>query len=56
MGLNFPHGPKKIEILEKLDPLDVKLSKKFHLKRLRNGRVMACNVISAQSIDKWPSS
>ena len=56
MDFNFPHGPQKIEILKKLDPLHVKLSKKFHLKKLRNGRVMACNVILAQSIEKWLSS
>ena len=51
MDLN---GPQKIEIFKKLDPLHVKKihQKKFHLKRLRNGRVMACNVISAISIDK----
>ena len=55
MDLN---GPQKIEIFKKLDPLHVKKinQKKFHLKRLRNGRVMACNVISAQSIEKWLSS
>ena len=57
MDLNFPHGPQKNDILKKLDPLHVKShQKKFHLKRLRNSRVMACNVISAQSIEKWPSS
>ena len=51
MDLN---GPQKIEIFKELDPLHVKKNhqKKFHLKRLRNGRVMACNVISAQSIEK----
>ena len=50
MDLN---GPQKIEIFKKLDPLHVKKinQKKFHLKRLINGR-MACNVISAISIDK----
>ena len=53
MDFNFPHGPQKIEILKILDPLHVKSSKKFHLKRLRNVRVMACIVILAQSIEKW---
>ena len=52
----FVHGPQKIEILKELDPLHVKLSKKIHLQRLRNGWVMACNVILAQSIEKWLSS
>ena len=56
MDFNFPHGPQKIEILKKLDPLHVKSSKNFHFKKLRNGRVMACNVISAQSIEKWLTS
>ena len=56
MDLNFPHGPQKNENFKKLDPLHVKShQKKFHLKRLRNGRVMACNVISAESIEKWRS-
>ena len=51
MDLN---GPQKIEIFKKLDPLHVKKinQNKFHLKRLRNGR-MACNVISAISIDRY---
>ena len=57
MDFNFPHGPQKIEILKKIDPLHVKShQKKFHLKRLRNGRVMTCNVITANSIEKWPSN
>ena len=54
MDFNFPHGPQKIEILKNLNPLYVKShQEKFPLKRLRNGRVMACNVISTQSIEKW---
>ena len=54
MDINFPHGPQKIEILKKLDPLHVKShQKKFNLKWWRNGRNMACNVISAKSIEKW---
>ena len=52
MNLNFPNGPEKIEILKNVKSHH----KKFHLKRLRNGRVMACNVISAESIEKWLSS
>ena len=57
MDFNFPHGPQKFDILKELDPLHVKShQKKIHLKRLRNGRVMACNVISAHSIKKWLSA
>ena len=56
MDFNFSHGPEKIEILKKLDPLHEKSSKKFHLKRLSNSRVMVCKVISAQSIEKWLSA
>ena len=41
------NGPQKIDIFKKLeDPLHAKShQKKFHLKRLRNCRVMACNVM-----------
>ena len=57
MDLDFTNGPQKIEILKKLDPPHVKShQKKFHIKRLRNGRVMASHVSSAQSIEKWLSS
>ena len=56
MDINFTHGPQIIEILKKLHPLHVKSHKKIHLKRLKNGRVMACIVIFAQSIEKWLSS
>ena len=31
------------------------MKKKFHLKRLSVGRVMACNEISVKSIEKWLS-
>ena len=41
MDINFPHGTQKIEILKKLDPLHLENHKKNHLKRLRNGKVMA---------------
>ena len=52
------NGPQKIDIFKKLeDPLHAKShQKKFHLKRWRNVRNMACNVISAKSIEKWLSS
>ena len=53
MDLDYTHGPQKIEILKKIDLPHVKShQKKFNLKRLRNGRVMACTVISAKSIEK----
>ena len=56
MDIKFSHGPHIIEILKTLDPLHLKSHKKNHLKRLRNGKVMACNVIAAKSIGKWLSS
>ena len=49
-------GLRKLRFKKQLDPPQVKSLKKFHLKKLRNNKVMVCNVISAQSIEKWLSS
>ena len=56
MDLNFPHFLGKLRFKKYLIFFMWKVIKKFHLKWLRNSRVMACNIISAQSIKKWLSS
>ena len=52
MDINVPHGPQKIEILKKLDPLHLKNHKKISLQKVekRQSYGLSCNVTSAQSI------